>query len=742
MAIETTYLRIAVPVPLHSLFDYAAPAHMAIDQLQVGMRIKVPFGRTQKIGILIEILSKTDIDPSKIKPATECLDTSALLDSSMLELLQWASQYYHYPLGEVIHAGLPGLLRKGYNTSDYQLKTWKLSHAGLNTDSQQLKRAPKQQQVYTLLHQHPEGLSGDDLNSLLPGWRSAMKELHKKELAILSDAKINSNDSHNSNPPKAQGVALTLNSEQQIALDKIISGGSVFNSFLLFGDTGSGKTEVYMQFIETLIRQQKQVLVLVPEIGLTPQLIQRFHERFGHGLAVSHSGLNDTERLQTWLAAKQGSANVILGTRSAVFTPMLDLGAIIIDEEHDLSFKQQDGFRYSARDIATRRAHMLDIPIIGGSATPSLESLQNCHTGKYQLLRLTQRAGNAQKPEIILVNIKNKTLQEGLSESLLTSMQDHLQAGQQVLIFLNRRGYAPTLMCHDCGWMANCSRCDARLTWHAGDQRLRCHHCGHERNKITHCNECQGAELYHYGAGTERIEQLIQQHFQDYSVVRIDRDSTRRKNAMRDKLQEIQQGQHQILIGTQMLAKGHHFPNVTLVGIIEADQGLFGSDFRTSERMCQLILQVSGRAGRAQHPGQVLIQTHHSQHPLLQLIVKQNYEEISDHILAEREQIQFPPYSFLALVRAEATYSDRPITFLQQVASIARQSGVNKVNLFGPMPAPMEKRAGRYRAHLLLECTERSPLHLLLQYLIPQLYSLPEARQVRWSLDVDPAEML
>ena len=737
------YLRIAVPAPLYCLFDYAIPAHMSPDQLLPGMRIKVPFGRSQKIGVLIDITSSTDIASAKIKPAIECLDQQALLDPMTLQLLRWASDYYHYPVGEVVHTALPGLLRKGYNTDDYQLKIWQLTELGKNTSADLLKRAPKQLQVFNLLAQNPNGISAHEITDI-PGWRSAMNALQKKELVHFGNSHTMRDIKSESLPVNKSPTenALALNPQQRIALDKIMSVGNTFHSFLLFGDTGSGKTEIYMQFIESLLQQQKQVLVLVPEIGLTPQLIERFHKRFRQGLAVSHSGLNDTERLQTWLAAKQGQAQVILGTRSAIFTPMLNPGAIIIDEEHDLSFKQQDGFRYSARDIAVRRAHMLDIPVIGGSATPSLESLFNCHTGKYSLLRLTQRAGEAQKPDIQLINIKNKPLQEGLSESLLENMQQHLDKGQQVLIFLNRRGYAPTLMCHDCGWMAKCDRCDARLTWHAGDQRLRCHHCGHERNKITQCSDCQGTELYHYGAGTERIEQVLQQRFDKYSVVRIDRDSTRRKHAMRDKLEQIHSGKHQILIGTQMLAKGHHFSDVTLVGIIEADQGLFGTDFRTSERMSQLILQVAGRAGREQHPGQVLIQTHHSEHPLLQLIIQQDYEQISNYILDERKQLDFPPYSYLALLRSEATQADLPIGFLQKVTAQARQLGIEDAQLFGPMPAPMEKRAGRYRAHLLVISDSRTALHFLLKHLIPIIETMREARKVRWSLDIDPAEML
>jgi primosomal protein N' (replication factor Y) len=531
-----------------------------------------------------------------------------------------------------------------------------------------------------------------------------------------------------------------LNSHQQNALTAIVAALCTFQVFLLDGVTGSGKTEVYLQAIANILAQQKQVLVLVPEIGLTPQTIQRFRERFTVPVVALHSGLSDKERLNAWLDAKSGNAKIIIGTRSAVFTPFENLGLIVVDEEHDLSFKQQEGFRYHARDLAIMIAQAQQIPIVLGSATPSLETVCRAEQGRYQYICLPERAGGALPPRFCVLDVRNTYLEEGLSESLLQAMREHLQNGDQVMLFLNRRGYAPVMMCHGCGWSSTCKRCDTRMTFHHEPRRLHCHHCDARRPVPLKCDECGVVDLQIIGLGTERIEQALEKHFPSVSIARIDRDSTQRKGSMENLLDGIQRGDHQILVGTQMLAKGHHFPNVTLVGIIDSDSGFFSSDFRAIERMGQLILQVSGRAGRMAKPGTVVIQTHHPDHPLLQQLIRESYRHFATTLLGEREQAELPPFGYLALFRAEAHNMNQAMQFLEDIKQAAIALG-ERLPIWGPVPAPMPRRAGKFRVQLLVQAKQRPILQRCLKRLLPVIEKLKSKQQVRWSLDVDPLEM-
>jgi primosomal protein N' (replication factor Y) len=506
--------------------------------------------------------------------------------------------------------------------------------------------------------------------------------------------------------------------------------------------TGSGKTEVYLQAMQQVITQGGQVLILVPEISLTPQTVQRFSARFGVPIALLHSGRNATERLNDWLAACSGVAKIIIGTRSAIFTPLQRPGMIIVDEEHDNSFKQQEGFRYSARDLAVLRSQRECIPVILGSATPSFESLQNCSRKRYTKLLLNERAGGAEPPQISLIDVRSRKMEQLLSSPLLEKVTQHLQQQGQVLLFLNRRGYAPTLLCKACGWSITCPRCEIHYTYHQGRGRLVCHHCGGERPYPKQCPECGGETMKSIGAGTERIEEALHQQFPNHSVTRIDRDTTRKKGAMEEKLEQIHAGDHQLLLGTQMLAKGHHFPNVTLVAILDADGGLFGSDFRATEQMGQLITQVAGRAGRAARRGEMVLQTHNPDHPLLLTLLREGYPAFARQALSERKLAQLPPYSYLTLIRAEATQPQQARQFLSEVRELALQYAIPQLEILGPVPSPMEKRAGRYRSQLLLQSAQRTPLHQLLTPLAPAMESLKSGRKVRWSIDVDPMEML
>ncbi len=538
--------------------------------------------------------------------------------------------------------------------------------------------------------------------------------------------------------PKILCEPLSLNPEQEAAFSAIESSKNQFKVHLLDGVTGSGKTEVYLQVIAKVLERGEQVMVLVPEIGLTPQTIQRFRERFSVPVVSLHSGMTEKQRFQAWLLAKTGAAKIVIGTRSAVFTPFVKLGLIVIDEEHDLSFKQQDGFRYHARDVAIMRAHFNAIPIVLGSATPSLETLHNVQQNRYQHLQLRERAGGAQLPQFQILDVCNLPLEQGLSLPLINEMRQHLENGNQVMLFLNRRGFSPVMLCERCGWMAQCKRCDMRMTYHYGAARLRCHHCDAERNVITRCESCGARDLQAIGQGTERIEKALSPFFSTYSIARIDRDSTRRKGSMDAMLTRIQKGEHQIIIGTQMLAKGHHFPDVTLVVIIDADNGFFSADFRALERMGQLLLQVAGRAGRKEKVGKVLIQTRHSDHPLLLQLLHENYQAFSQTLLNERKQAKLPPYVSFAMFRAEAHKIEYATHFLQEIKNQIKEQ---VVDVTGPLAAPMPRRAGKHRVQLLLRCQKRSELQKLLKNLLSYVENIPVKHRVRWSLDVDPLEV-
>jgi len=733
-------LQIAIPSPLNQTFDYLLPPPKDQDQTQAlpGMRVRVPFGKSIKIGIIIEISKHPRIASKKLRAALEIIDEQAIIPDDLMTLLDWASRYYHHAPGNVFSAALPTRLRQGQPASKKMQAFWQLTTAGQNIDASEIKRAPRQQAIVDILKNN-NGLCNNQHFSTLPPWRPAMRSLCEKGWVVKVDGPAIAETPSSYQPLESP---LKLNHEQQSAVDAVRGAPNEFSAFLLEGITGSGKTEVYFHLIQDILSAGQQVLVLVPEIGLTPQLVERFEKRFKSKLAIMHSGLSEQQRLDAWLSASSGEADIIIGTRSAVFSPCPRLGMIIIDEEHDLSFKQQDGFRYHARDVAIMRARQTNIPIMLGSATPSLESLQNAHQQRFQRLQLKKRIGTATPPTIRFVDIRHQQLTDGLSGPLLQAIEEHLSRQQQVLLFLNRRGYAPTLLCHDCGWVARCQRCDSHLIYHQQRKVLRCHHCDAQRPLDSECADCHSKELRAIGHGTQRIEETLQQRFSDCEIIRIDRDSTRRKGSFQAFLDRVKNGQRQILLGTQMLAKGHHLPNVTLVGILDADQGLYSVDFRASERMGQLIIQVAGRAGRADKQGEVLIQTHHPDHQLLHYLKAHDYPQFSAHLIEERQAAQLPPFSHFAILRAEAVKQQQPLNFLDAARQQAEQFNTADTLLLGPVPAVMERRAGRYRAQLLIQSSQRKALHQLLYQWLPTLTSLQQSRQVRWSLDIDPQEIL
>ncbi len=727
--------QIAVPTPLRRLFDYLPPTSPVATT--PGMRVWVPFGGRELIGVVTGVGQQSQIPEARLKRVSRVLDDQPVLPATLFELLLWAADYYQHPIGEVIHTALPVLLRQGRAMATPGVELWVLSAAGRAVSADQFRRAPLQRRLYEALQQSETGLTADKLRQLSPNWRQAMKaftthgwaEQRQEETLpeIVSDAPAS--------PP------ITPNPDQQSAIDNITSDVDRYRTFLLYGITGSGKTEVYLSVIESVLARDRQVLVLVPEIGLTPQLIQRFRQRLSVPVGVLHSGLSDGERHHVWWLAYSGRIPVVLGTRSAVFTPMPRLGLIVIDEEHDSSYKQQEGFRYHARDIAIVRAHRAGIPVVLGSATPSLESMQHGLKQEYQLLSLPERTGSASMPDIHVIDLRRHRPVAGLSHPLQEAIRDRLQKGEQSLIFLNRRGFAPVLMCHHCGWVAPCPRCDAYLTFHKSSRRLWCHHCGSQSTAPEHCPDCGEADPHPLGEGTERLEEALQALFPQARIERIDRDSIRRKGELEDKLQRIQAGEVDIVVGTQMLAKGHDFPGVTLVGVINADQGLYSVDFRAGEKLFQLLLQVCGRAGRGDRQGQVLIQSYHPDNPLFAALQRQDYRGYAEYLLEERKLVNYPPFAHLALLRAESTNREQVLAFVQEAQQLGKTCPQGQVSVMDPVPSPMERRAGRYRAQLLVQSGKRADLHRFLKEWLQQLDDLRLGKRVRWSLDVDPIDL-
>lgn len=721
-------LKVAVPTPLRRSFDYLVGQHATPP---IGSRVRVSFGRQQLVGIVVAHTEISSTPQNKLKAILEVIDSEPLLPDNLFNLLLWASDYYLHPIGDVFTTCLPSLLNKGEPAELEPEYCWKLTTEGETAFPGLNKNAIKQHKILHWAMEHQGVIQEADLEQLelMPsqlkpliekGW--LQKEVIKP--VPLSNTQVSS--------------ALELNPEQRQAVETMQQAIGKFQGFLLDGVTGSGKTEVYLQLIEKVLSNQQQVLVLVPEIGLTPQTVQRFKRRFNCDIAMLHSGLTDRQRLNIWLKAKQGLTSIVIGTRSSLFTPFSSLGLIVVDEEHDVSYKQQDGFRYSARDLAILRARDEHAPVVLGSATPSMESMHNVNQGKLTHLTLRKRAANAKPPHIKVLDIRQRPLNNGLSQPLLDNMQHHLDNGNQCLVFLNRRGFAPSLMCHGCGWIADCQRCDKHMTLHLQQKRLHCHHCDKQVFMPKQCPECGAPELFPVGLGTERLEQALTKAFPDKTVVRIDRDSTRRKQAMQDYVTAIKNNEVDILVGTQMLAKGHHFPNLTMVAVVDIDGCLFSADFRATERTAQLLTQVAGRAGRANQPGEVVIQTHHPEHPLLLNLFTQDYQSLSQQILAEREAGMLPPYASMALFRAEANTLQHPMQFLSEVSQSLRQ--VAGMDCFGPFPAPMAKRAGKMRAQLLCQAQQRGLIQRALKPVIANVEQLPSARKVRWSIDIDPQD--
>ncbi|MFK4754462.1 primosomal protein N' [Oceanobacter antarcticus] len=750
-------VQVAVPVPLRRCFDYLPPAGEQEDTWKPGQRVRVNFGQQLLTAIVVGTAHTTDVPTGKLKPLLERLDDEPLLDASQLTLGRWLARYYHHSPGDVLELMIPALLRRGGSLQEAQEQSWAILP--------QIDSEPQTSEPQTnpeLLSKPKTALRGKQQQALWqcfqqqPVWTHAKLTAQGFTLAQLRRlAELGLIETLQRLPIPAIAPLrrddLPLNEEQHKALMQLNQQLGRFQPSLLEGITGSGKTEVYLQHLKQVLQRGQQVLVLVPEIGLTPQTVQRFRERVDVPVALMHSGLNDRERLQAWCQCRDGSARILIGTRSAVFTPLPDLGLIILDEEHDGSFKQQDSVRYSARDFAMVRAKQAKIPIVLGSATPSLESLHNALTGRYLHLKLTQRAGNAKPPGMKLHSILHQPLTFGLAQPVIAKMQQHLDANRQVLVFINRRGYAPLMACQECGWLAECRRCDARLTLHQSPLHLHCHHCDFQQAVPGFCPNCHSDKIRALGQGTERLQDELSMLFPHVPSTRVDRDTARNKQAFDGLLQDIHAPGKRLLIGTQMLAKGHHFPAVTMVVIVDADAGLFSADFRGMEHTAQLILQVAGRAGRAEHPGEVWIQTLYADHPQLNLLIDNGYHALALALLQERQQQQLPPYSHMAMLRAESPQRHLAEQLLQLARQFLQQQSAQCRNqpdqlsplvLVGPFPAIMERRAGRFRQQLQLFSGERTGLHSVLDPLVDFLHQQKGFHQVRWHLDIDPQDTL
>ena len=725
-------VRVALAVPLPRFFDYLYPPDLTPI---VGGRVLVPFGSQKRVGIVVDLPASSDVAKEKLKPIIDVLDAESLFNSTTWDWLSWSANYYRAALGDVLLQALPVKLRNGESAVKNDRTFWRITELGKQAlESGELKRAKKQIEALNLLLTQDLEKGNNEISSAI--W-SALKGKDYVEEIIVPTEQKSWQQALGDNPLVNLDNRLTLNKQQALAFSQLLFQEG-FNVWLLEGVTGSGKTEIYLQYIEEVLKKGKQVLVLVPEIGLTPQTVRRFQARFNVEIDVLHSNLNDTQRLNVWERARTGQSAIVIGTRSALFTQFSDLGLIILDEEHDGSFKQQDGWRYHARDLGIVLAQKLNIPILLGSATPSLESVNNVQNGKYHHLVLSKRAGNATALRQFVIDLKHQRIQNGLSEPLLQRMQEHLEKGNQVLLFLNRRGFAPVLLCHECGWIDECHHCEKPYTYHQHQRVLRCHHCGAQKTVPMQCGHCGSTHLVTTGLGTEQLEETLKARFPQYNIARIDRDSTARKGKLEGYLEDIQQGKSQILIGTQMLAKGHHFPNVTLVALVNVDNALFSLDFRAEERLAQLYVQVAGRSGRAEKQGEVVLQTHYPDHPLLTTLLEKGYQAFAEETLKLRHNMGLPPFSFQALFKAQCRHSEEAENALSQLASFFYEQKIEGLQVLGPIPAPFSKKAGQYRWQLLLQHTSRKQLQSALSRYSPELI---KSSQVRLILDVDPLDL-
>lgn len=702
------WVRVALDVPLEAVFDYRVPASMQIDR---GQRVIVPFGHQKySIGVVTHILQQTDIPVDKQKEVIRVLDDLPPFTEQWMALCEFAARYYLRPIGEVILPVLPPPLRK---VAAYMGKS---------------ATSPVQR-----------------LDKKIHNQRCKAERLRLKEIKSVTQNTLVSK----LNPVLSSSIQ--LNSEQQKAVDEI-THTQAYKTILLHGITGSGKTEVYLHAMQSKLQEGKQVIFLVPEINLTPQfeqiLRQRFEPLYGvDAVAIMHSGLSDGERLHAWMNMQRGHTKIILGTRMSIFAPLDNLGLIVVDEEHDASYKQQDGLRYSARDLAVWRAHQLGIPVVLGSATPSLESWQQACLDKYTKVSLTQRASTTTLPDLRLINTKKMKLNQGLSADLISAIHERLQRGEQSMVYLNRRGFAPVLRCASCSWTSTCLRCSAHMVIHqvAGYvPTLQCHHCGYTIKIPMKCPDCGNQDLGALGYGTQRVEETLAQLFPQANIQRIDADSTRLKGSAAKLFEQIHTGSVDIIVGTQMLAKGHDFKKLSLVGVLNADMMLFSGDFRAPERLFSQLMQVSGRAGRHLKDAEVFIQTEFPEHYLYQALIKYDYQQFVTDTLMERKVAGLPPFGYHVLISAQAKVLEDALNFLRTITTMAKTDlaeYLSGIQLYDPVPLRIVRVANIERAQLLIEASSRTSLHRFMSVWLTQIYQHYRTHKVRYFVEVDPLEI-
>ncbi len=729
MSRPDSVIEVAVFVPLRKSFHYLTEPDHSNETAPSGSLVRVPFGRGVRVGIVLGPVLDAAVG-RQLKPIIELIDEVPVIGPELMRLGRWAAEYYQHPIGEAFAAMLPGTLRHARAPAPRQSYEW---IAADDADDLSLARkAPRQAAVLALIRRCPAVI--EDFESLQFEWRRPLRILEEK--GVVRRRLCRSTEQG----PLAEEIG--LNVAQRDAAASIVGAFGAFRTYLLHGVTGSGKTEVYMAAITKALAINTTALMLVPEIILTQALVERLKRRFGSAVGVLHSGLSDGDRAQVWLKCRGGEVKVLMGTRSAVWAPLSHIGLIIVDEEHDASFKQQEGFRYHARDVAIKRAQQLDIPIVLGTATPSLEAYLNVEKNKFTYLSLPERTGVAKLPPISCIDMRGLPMTGGLSDRLCRALGNCLERGEQALLFLNRRGFAPVILCHQCGHIATCERCDAKLVWHKERAALICHHCGSQKRRPQIAPCCPAPDLVPVGLGTEQVEETLNKLFPDKVIVRIDRDSMRRKGTMEKTFSAIREGAFDILIGTQMLAKGHDFSRVSLVGIVDADSQLFSTDFRAEEKLAQMIIQVAGRAGRAEVPGEVLIQTHQPHHHLLQTLLAAGYDRFARDALSERRMAALPPYVPMALIRAESPSQELPLKFLATLTEKVKDRDIRGIEILGPIPAAMEKKAGRYRAQVMITAPQRAVLAESIKAFVDFSSDISIHRNVRWSIDIDPQDTI
>ena len=720
---------VALDIPLRQSFSY----HFGEQLPAVGARVRVPFGRRTMVGVVV---AHRQAEPKsiKLKSIISVVDETAIFSTTLLALIDWTAKYYHHPLGETWRTAMPVVLRKGLAiTHGLTEQVYCLDSLPTQWRTQS-KRAPVQQKVMHLFEMDTE-LTYQAILAQLPNARTALKALVNKGW-LKQTEKIGQRvpvlpDEHNN----------SLTPDQLLVFEALALNFNRFQCSLLQGVTGSGKTEVYFSLIDKALAQNKQALVLLPEIALTDQHFSRFTDRFGSRVVQIHSGMNAAMRHRIGWWARTGEIDIVLATRSGVFIEFKALGLIIVDEEHDLSYKQQEGLRYHARSVAIKRAQLDDIPIVLGSATPALETLHNVDAGRYQKVTLNRRVGSSQLPDIELIDLNVHQADTGLSRVAIQAIERTLKHKQQVLVFINRRGYAPVLYCPACQWTAQCKRCDAQMTTHHKIHVLQCHHCGARRRIPHECDSCGEADLITLGEGTQKIEETLVGRFPNARIQRFDRDELSTASKLKQAMDEVHAEKIDILVGTQLLSKGHDFSAVDLVLVVNADQGLYSADFRAPEQLVQQMIQVAGRAGRGDKKGRVLIQSSFSTHPAMLAVQRHEYSAFAKQELAQRQCAQFPPYHHIALWRVRGREANQVLAFLQNVARIGRKVQPDESYCFDPVKSPMFKRGGQYHAQLLMSAGRRQVLHQWLEAWIPLIEQSKSKQQTKWSIDVDPMSL-